>query len=99
MRSIVRAGLVSAATTSMLAAGGLTTSATAQPPINVGNLVNVNISNNDVDVPVTVTVPINAAANICGVEVNLLATELGSGTFTDCRARGNQTVTVTDVTD
>jgi len=85
---------VSAAATGMLAAGGLTTSASAQP-VNVGNLVNVNISNvlnnNNVDV----TVPINAAANICGVDVAVLATDLASGPV-ECDARGNQMVTVTD---
>ena len=94
MRSIIRTGLVSVAATGMLAAGGLSTSASAQP-INVGNLVNVNISNvannNDVDV----TIPINAAANICGFDVNVLATELADGPVT-CDARGNQTVTVED---
>ena len=82
----------------MLAAGGLTTSASAQP-VNVGNLVNVNISNvlnnNDVDV----TIPVNAAANICGVEVNVLVAEIaGDRTYT-CDARGNQTVTVEDAPD
>ncbi len=97
MRHIVRAGIVSAAATGMLAAGGLTTTASAQP-INVGNLVNVNISNvlnnNDVDV----TVPINAAANICGVDVDVLvlATAPSGPQVVDCDARGNQEVTVTD---
>lgn len=88
---------MSAAATGMLAAGGLTTSASAQP-VNVGNLVNVNISNvlnnNNVDV----TVPINAAANICGVDVDVLvlATEAPGAQVVECDARGNQNVTVTD---
>lgn len=79
----------------MLLAGGLTTSASADP-INVGNLVNVNISN--VANNNTITVPINAAANICGVDVDVLILALagtGDQTFTTCRARGNQTTTVT----
>ena len=82
----------------MLAAGGLTTSASAVGPINVGNLVNVNISNvlnnNDVDV----TVPINAAANICGVAVNVVVLAEAAGALEDvtCDARGNQTVTLSD---
>jgi hypothetical protein len=80
----------------MLAAGGLTTSASAQP-INVGNLVNVNVSNvlnnNDVDV----TVPINAAANICGVDVDVLVAATGASgpQVVECDARGNQDFTVT----
>jgi hypothetical protein len=96
MRSIVRAGIVSGAAAGLLAAGGLTTTASAAP-VNVGNLVNVNISNvlnnNDVDV----TVPINAAANICGVDVNVLvlATAPAGPQVVTCDARGNQTVTVT----
>ena len=92
MRSIVRTGIVSAMAAGVLATGGLTTTASAAP-VNVGNLVNVNISNvannNDVDV----TVPINAAANICGVDVAVLSDALAAGPYT-CDARGNQTVTV-----
>jgi hypothetical protein len=96
MRSIIRTGLVSAVAIGMVAVGGLSTSASAQP-INVGNLVNVNISNvlnnNDVDI----TVPINAAANICGVDVDVLVlatAPAGDQVFTNCDARGNQDVTV-----
>lgn len=97
MRSIIRTSLVSVAATGMLAAGGLTASAGAAAPVNVGNLVNVNVSNvlnnNDVDV----TVPINAAANICGVDVDVLvlATAPTGDQTVDCEARGNQQVTVT----
>ena len=97
MRSIVRAGLGATIATGMLATGGLTASASAQP-VNIGNLVNVNISNvlnnNDVDV----TVPINVAANICGVDVAVLVlatADPGDQTFVDCDARGNQRVEVT----
>ena len=88
---------MSVAATGMLAAGGLTTTASAQP-VNVGNLVNVNVSNvlnnNDVDV----TVPINAAAAICGVDVDVLVLAEQTGTLQDvtCDARGNQDVTVSD---
>jgi hypothetical protein len=41
---------------------------------------------------------INAAANICGVDVNVLILALqapGPPTFTDCDARSDQDVTVT----
>jgi hypothetical protein len=56
-------------------------------------LVNVNVED------VTVVVPINAAANICGVDVTVIAlafAPIGKQTFTDCDARGNQTVTVSE---
>ena len=95
MRSIVRAGIASAAACGGLAAGGLATPASAQP-INVGNLVNVNTSNvlnnNDVDV----TVPITAAANICGVSVIVLAQDLAGDNTATCEARSGQIGVVTD---
>lgn len=61
-------------------------------------LVNVNIENVLNDSQVAITVPINAAANICGVDVNVLTAffDQGGQSFTDCRARGNQEVTVTE---
>jgi hypothetical protein len=68
---------------------GVAGAATAQPQ---QGLVNVNIED------VNIVVPINAAANICGVDVNVLILALqapGPQTFTDCDARSNQDVTVT----
>ena len=58
-------------------------------------LVNVEISNilNDNEVVANVTVPINAAANICGVSVAVLAANLEGGPV-ECTARANQNVTV-----
>jgi hypothetical protein len=55
--------------------------ASAQPVgnIGVGNLVNVQITannianNNDIDVTVPVSAAVNIAANVCGVTVNVLA--------------------------
>ena len=63
--------------------------ASAQPQVG---LVNVNIEDN------TVVVPINAAANICGVNVTVLSAFLddaGQQVFTECRARSGRDVTVT----
>jgi hypothetical protein len=44
---------------------------------------------------VTIQVPINAAANICGVDVTIVAAVLGAAGVqdfdtTECRARGEQ---------
>ena len=87
-----------AATAALATAATLGSTGPAQAqPINVGNLVNVNISNvlnnNDVDV----AVPINAAANICGVDVDVLVLALApSGPqVVECNARGKQDFTVT----
>jgi hypothetical protein len=76
---------------SLLIFAGLAAPASAQQ----SGLVNVdihNVLNNN-----TVTVPINAAANICGVDVDVLVLALqapGEQTFTNCTARADQTVTV-----
>ena len=77
-------------------AGSFALSAPAQAqPIAVGNLVNVQISNLLNNNQVAITVPINAAANICGVDIDVLTTALATtGNFTDCDARANQDVTV-----
>lgn len=60
------------------------------PSVNAGNLVNVNISNvaNDLaenlsvdvsQIPVTVQVPVGIAANVCGVDANVLAQQKKDG--------------------
>jgi hypothetical protein len=56
-------------------------------------LVNVDIHNVLNNNNVSVTVPINAAANVCGVTVAVLADELENGPVT-CRAGANQTFTI-----
>ena len=82
--------------TALALAGSFALSGPAQAqPVAVGNLVNVQISNVLNDNEVAVTVPINAAANICGVDVDVLTTALATtGNFTECNARANQDVTV-----
>jgi hypothetical protein len=47
-------------------------------------LVNVNVSDVDVGVIANVQAPIGIAANVCGVAVNVLATQLPTGA--DCDA-------------
>ncbi len=68
---------------------GLASPASAQQ----AGLVNVDISNVANNNNVTIAIPINAAANICGVNVILLAQMIESGPV-ECRARGNQNFTV-----
>ncbi len=83
----MRVFLTSLCATALLALG-VAGVASAQPQ---QGLVNVNIGN------VNVVVPINAAANICGVDLDVLILALapaGTQQFTDCDARGNQDVTV-----
>lgn len=88
--------------TGLLVVGaGVATTAPAQADaVAAHNLVNVQIdnvlNNNDVAVPVSVTVPINAAANICGVSVAVLAEGLVGGPVS-CDSRPNQNVTVTNL--
>lgn len=50
---------------------------------NVANHLNVNVSN----VPITVQVPIDLAANVCGVSVDLLANAYNHG-GASCYAQG-----------
>ena len=69
-----------------VAAGGLAlipvASAVAQPIIT-GGLVNVTVANVAVLNDVSLGVALNAAADICGVSVNVLASQIGQGPV-DC---------------
>jgi hypothetical protein len=79
-----RARVAALATSGALAFGLGAGPALAQPQ---QGLVNVNIED------VAVTVPINAAANICGVSVPVLSSQLALGPV-NCDARGDQDVVV-----
>jgi hypothetical protein len=74
------AGLSAAAVIS-LAGVGITAGSASAAPITQDGLVNVAASD------VTVQIPIAAAANICGVGVNVLATAANLGDV-DCTADG-----------
>lgn len=77
---------------------GSTAPAQAQPPIAVGNLVNVQITNLLNNNEVAVQIPINAAANICvgSVTVAVIAEVLEGGSPFTCTSRsGNQELVVT----
>jgi hypothetical protein len=64
--------------------------AAAQPPVVVGRgLVNVQVTDviddvivNVEDINVNVGAALELAANVCGVSVNVLASQLGTGTAT-----------------
>jgi len=80
----------------LLLGGAAAAPAQAAGPVVTGGLVNVTLTNVLNNNQVQVAVPIQAAAAICGVTVNVLSAALaspGTQTFT-CPARnGNQTVT------
>ena len=94
--NIIRAAVVAGALALPMAG---TTS--AQPPVITGGLVNVTVvdvlDTGDInvvrDVNVSVGAALGIAANVCGVSVNVLATQLGSGTATcDAAIEGGQRV-------
>ncbi len=77
---------------------GSTAAAQAQPPIAVGNLVNVQITNVANNNQVAIQIPINAAANICvgSVTVAVIAEVLEGGNPFECTARsGRQELVIT----
>ncbi len=80
----------------LLLGGAAAAPAQAAGPVVTGGLVNVTLTNVLNNNQVQVAVPIQAAAAICGVTVNVLSAALtptGTQTF-NCPARnGNQTVT------
>jgi hypothetical protein len=89
MEAIIRSTkmrLVALVTSGMLAIGlAAAPAASAQQ----SGLVNVDIHNVLNNNEVAVTIPINAAANICGVSVAVLAQDLAGGPVT-CTAGANQ---------
>lgn len=68
-------------------------SASAAPPVITGGLVNVTIVDVLSDNQVTVQVPVSVAANICDLDVNVLAVDLADGGPTDC-SNDQQIITV-----
>jgi hypothetical protein len=63
--------------------------ATAQPQIGLVN-IDLDISRNNIAIPVSV----NAAANICGVEVEVLTADLLDNNQAFCAADADQTVEI-----
>jgi hypothetical protein len=96
MKNLIRAAVFAGALAIPMAA---TTS--AQGPVITGGLVNVTVvdllDTGDIitvqDVNVSVGAALALAANVCGVGVNVLATQLGSGIATcDATIEGGQRV-------
>ena len=87
--------MIASATAVVAMAGGVATAAPADAAVvGANNLVNVQLTNILNHNQVALQVPINAAANICGVTVGVLAAGLANGPVT-CNARGVQVPTVT----
>lgn len=68
---------------------GVALPASAAGPVITGGLVNVTLTNIANNNQVTLTVPIQAAANICGVTVAVLTDQLQTGPV-DCTASPSQ---------
>ncbi len=88
---LVRTKRTFAAVVATCAIGGVAAVPAAEA--QQSGLVNVDVSNVLNNNNVQVAIPINAAANICGVSVAVLATDLLGGPV-DCRAGANQRFTV-----
>jgi hypothetical protein len=76
--------------------------ALAQGPVVTGGLVNVTVTdllnNNTVTVQVPLGVALNLAANVCGVTVNVLASQLGRGPVSCTNTTSSQSVDIGPVT-
>ena len=57
---------------------------------NQSGLVNVNVQNLALQVPASVAVPVSVGANVCGVDVNVLAQQLQNGPVS-CTATSDST--------
>ena len=90
---------LSACKTASAAADGVKSagSAVAEGVSSVPSLVNVNLSNvlNDLsldlkidkaNIPINAQIPINIAANVCGVSINVLSIGAGGGSSKGCTA-------------
>lgn len=81
-----------------LATGGMSIAgaASAQPVIT-GGLVNVTVTNLLNNNQVAVQIPVSAAADICGLNVVVLAQDLGSGPVTCASRSGNQSLSISQI--
>lgn len=93
MTLAIRRAAAAAMMTGVLSAG-VALPASAQGPVVTGGLVNVTLTNIANNNQVTVTIPIQAAANICGVTVAVLSGQLQNGPV-DCTASPSQGTDVT----
>ena len=83
-----KARFAALATTGALSLGAIGAPvASAQPQIGLVN-IDLDVSRNNI----AVVVPVNAAANICGVSVDVLSADLGPDGVAFCAADANQQV-------
>jgi hypothetical protein len=74
---------------------GIAAPVSAQPVVT-GGLVNVTVTNLLNNNTVNVQLPINAAANICNVQVPVISNVVNAGGTYTCTARsGNQSLSIT----
>lgn len=83
----------------VLAAGAISAGVVGVPaasaqPVITGGLVNVTVTNLLNNNKVALQIPVNAAANICGVNVVVLAQGLAGGPVTCTSRSGNQSLTI-----
>ena len=88
----VRKLMASVFATGLLAVGAAAP-ASAQPPVITGGLVNITIVDVLNDNQINVQVPIGVAANVCGVQANVLARG-GIQEPVDCTAATTQELPV-----
>ena len=79
--------IASVCTTALAAVAIAAPAASAQPQVGLVN-IDLDVRNNNV----AIVVPINAAANICGVEVEVLAADFVDNNEATCTADADQTV-------
>ena len=93
--------MVRKACASLFAAGVLAAGVVAVPAASAqqSGLVNVDITNvlNNNQVVANVNIPITAAANICGVSVDVLAANLAQGQ-NSCQSTANPNISLTNIT-
>jgi hypothetical protein len=92
MRKLILAAAIAAAPTTAFAqvnVGGGLVDVTVQNVVILKNFLNDTqiAALNNVTVPVTVQVPIGVAANVCGVNANVLASQRKAGDPVTCTAR------------
>ena len=89
--------LAAAVATSALSIGGIafTAAPSGAQPLVTGGLVNVTVTNLLNNNQVALQIPVNAAANVCGIAVNVLSSQLTSGPVTCTSRSGNQSLDIT----
>lgn len=96
MKHKARYAAVSASLMGALGVGlGVAAPAVAAPVVT-GGLVNVTVTNLLNNNQVAIQIPVNAAANICGVTVDAITSGTSNGNTFTCTSRsGNQQLSIT----